>query len=304
MAKPTTNSRLRKTLKKVTAPQTGWLDVFPAIMGRADGTVLTGVNGVVYVRNILNGQLLAVYNSAVPNIPLLQVEVGRRVDTPGLWQVKGTLESFDVPAGSSSGSSVTDHHAQHEFPNSDTVWIDPKQILRLTVLVEDADDFIVRVVGSVIRTTSGLAQINTQSVDLSSHVPAAGALFVTLQADDDGVLSVVEGDVFGSPLAGTFEDVPAPDADQYMIAFVLLYAEQVLLSNDDIRIPHLFHGGGTTFVTWGNISGTLADQTDLQAALDAKLDVDDFPQIVMEDGVTFPPVPITNEDGDDWIYSN
>jgi len=280
MPNQVTNSRLRKVLKKVTTPQTGWLDVFPAILGRADGTVLTGVNGVVYVRNILNGQLLAVYNSAVPNIPLLQVEVGRRVDTPGLWQVKGTLESFNVPAGSSSGGTVADHHQQHEFPHSDTVWIDPKQILRLTVLVEDADDFIVRVIGSVIQTTSGVAQIDSQSLDLSSYLPAAGAVFLTIQADNDGVLSVVEGDVFESPFAGTFADVAAPDVDHHMIAFVLLHDSMTQLSNDDIRIPFQFGGEATVTEPTGSS------------------------RVVMEDGVTFPPVPVTTEDGTDWIYSD
>lgn len=268
--KPLTDTRLRKRLKKVTAPQTGWLDVFPAIMGTANGIVLTGINGVVWVRNILNGQLLAVYNSAVPNIPLLQVEVGRRVDQPGLWQVKGTLESYNVPASSSSSSAVDNHHEQHEFLQTDTVWVDPKQIMQLTVLVADADDFLVRVIGSVIHTSDGVAQISTQTVDLSSYVPTEGALFVIIQADNDGLLSVVDGTPFASPLAGTFADVPAPDADHHMIAFVLLHESMTELSNDDIRLPRLFGGGGAG----GSFDGNVTEQFQFTGIINETLSAD------------------------------
>lgn len=279
MAKPITDSRFRKALKKTRAPQTGWLDVFPAILGRADGTVITAINGVVWVRNILNGQLLAVYNSAVPNIPLLQVEVGRRVDQPGLWQVKGTIESFNVPASSSSSQSVGDHHEQHEFPNSDTIWVDRKQVMQLNVVVLDPENFIVRVYGAPFVTNSNtLGEVETQPVDLSSYVPTEGAVFVTIQSDDDGVLSVLEGIGFASPFAGTKTDVPAPDMDHKWVAYILLHEAMTELSNDDIRIPYQFGGGGGA-------------------------DASNFRRVVMATGITHPPVPVENAEGDDWIYS-
>jgi hypothetical protein len=232
---------IRQRLTKLIDERAGeWLDEQVVWLGDYDQTVLTDTAGMFSARQV-NGKVIKVYNSAhVPPTFDLQVKVGRSKSLPNIWQIIAIRETYTEPA---AGGELAYHHEQHEFPGGDTVWVDPKQILRLTVLVEDAAAFIVRVIGSVIRTTSGIAQVNTQSVDLSSYVPATGAVFVTIQADDDGLLSVVEGDVFASPFIGTFADVPAPDADKYMIAFVLLHE--------------------------GNISGTLSNQTDLQNALDA-----------------------------------
>lgn len=298
---------IKRRLERLIDERSGeWLDEQVVWLGDYDETVLTDVSGVLSARQV-NGKVIRVHNSAhVPPTFDLQVRIGRSKSLPTIWQIIAVRETYISPA---AGGELAYHHEQHEFPGGDTVWIDPKQIMRLTVLVEDGENFIVRVIGSVIRTTSGLAQIGTQSLDLSSYVVTAGAKFLTIQADDDGVLGVVEGDVFGSPLIATFEDVPAPDADKYMIAFVLLYEGQTELVNDDIRIPFMFHGGGTTFVTWGNITGTLADQTDLQDEFDLKADaghehVGIGAELLMEDGVTFPPVPLTNETGDDWMYDN
>src|SRR5690349_14468298 len=187
MKKPI-ETRLRKSLKKLAKPQSGWTDVFLAVMGKADGTVLTGIPGMVWVRNILNGQTLAVYNNTVSNIPLLQVEVGRRVDTPGLWQVKGTIEPFSIPA--SGGPVVAAHHEQHEFPSTDTVSIDRKQFRPLTVLVYDAANFIVKLFGAIVLTSDGVVKIPTQTLDLSAYPTNIGAYFIAIESDDTGALSI------------------------------------------------------------------------------------------------------------------
>jgi hypothetical protein len=297
--KPLTDSRLRKSLRKVSAPQTGWLDVFPAIMGKANGTVLTAIKGIVWVRNVLNGQELTVYNAIAPNQAKLQVEVGRRVDQPGLWQIKGMVEPFSSP---SAVGSVAYHHEQHEFPHGDTIWMRRKQMIELTVLVKDADGFIVQVYGGM----AGNIKVNSQTVDLSSYVVTTGAKFVGIETDGDGALTVNDGNAFDAPAIATKDDLTVPAAGQYTLAWVLLYESQAELSNNDILIPMpaFFNPlGYLSEINWGDIGGTLADQTDLQAALDAlEGGGGGFAEIVMEDGVTFPPVPITTEDGSDWIY--
>jgi len=318
-----TQTRLRKRLRKLSEPHSGWLDVFPAILGKANGTVLTGIAGVVWVHNLLNGQDLAVYNNAVPNTPLLQVEVGQRVDMRGLWQIKGTMEPFSVPS-TSGGTVVGEHHSSHEFPNADTVWVDRKQIKPLTVLVSDAANFLVKLYGAMILTANGVAEIETQTVDLSSYVPAAGAVFVAIESDDDGAISVNEGIGFAAPNVGTVNDVPAPAAGKYTRAYVLLYEGQTALSNSDIVVPMPPDQNPTSGrAIWGAITGTLSDQTDLQAALDLKLA--DAPsdgetygrkdgawevvttggggaQLVMMPDVSSPPVPVETPDGTDWVY--
>jgi len=93
-----TQSRFQKTMKKIIKPQSGWLDVFFAVTGKLDGTVNTGTPGMMYVRDILTGQVLTVYNGISPLDANVHVEVGRRVDEPNLWQIKAIRQSFDVPA--------------------------------------------------------------------------------------------------------------------------------------------------------------------------------------------------------------
>ncbi len=319
MRKPT-ETRLRKSLKKLSQPQTGWTNVFPAIMGKVDGTVLTAIPGLVWIRNILNGQTLAVHNGAVPNIPLLQVEVGKRVDQPGLWQIKGTMEPFSTPATGGTGTPVSEHHSSHEYPNSDTVWIDRKQIKHLTVLVSDAANFIVKLLGGIVLTPNGIVKIATQTVDLSSYVPTDGAVFVSIESDDDGVITVNTGTGFASPAIATVDDIPSPAAGQYTRAYVLLYQGQTALSNNDIVVPMppdfnptAFSGSAHTHVIFNDGEGDPEDVT--AAAADpgvstyaARRDhvhhtsVVSAVELLMEDGPTFPPVPLTNEDGTDWIY--
>ncbi|MCI0554087.1 MAG: hypothetical protein L0287_24320, partial [Anaerolineae bacterium] len=254
----------------------------------------------------INGKEIRVHNSArVPARFNLQVLIGRNKNLQKTWQIIAVRETYDEPAG---GGEIGYHHEQHEFvdgePGPDTVWIDKKQILKLSVLVTDAENFIVTVFGDVIETSSGTAQVNTQTMDLSSYLPTAGAKIIKIQTDDDGVLSVVGGDEYESPLAGAFGNIPPTDPDKHTVCCIVLHEAMEELSNKDIFIPHLFHGGGITFVTWGNVEGDITDQADLMELLDAKMDADSFPQILMEDGVTFPPVPLTNEDGTDWIYDN
>ena len=245
MAKLTTQTRLRKALRKVSAPQTGWLDVFDAIVGRADGTVRTSVPGVIYVRNVLNGQVLAVYNTTGPLRATTQVEVGQRVDMPGFWQVKGVKQVFSSDSGTSAGDEVGFHHAQHEFPHgADVVWMDRKQVLTMTVLVSDGASFIVQVYGGVIRTGDTYVKVASQTFDLSAYVVTAGAVFVNIEADESGVLSAHVGTTFGAPVLASATDIPIPTGGNVLIAAVLMYESQEELTNDQILIPWTIERGG------------------------------------------------------------
>lgn len=238
----------------------------------------TGTPGELFARQA-NDQVITVKNSAhAPAFFDLHVLVRRSRFQPAIWQITEVLEDYDVPAGA---GVIAFHHEQHEFrdiPGPDTVWISRKQILELTVLVSDPAGFIVQVVGAVIRTSSGLAIINNEAIDLSSYVPSSGARFVTIQSSEAGVLSVVSGSSFGSPYLADLANVPEPDPDNYMIAFVLLYEGLESLSDALIRIPHQFHPGGTIFVNWGDILGDIEDQADLSALLGDIVTSEDLPE--------------------------
>jgi hypothetical protein len=222
------NSRLRKTLKKVTQPQTGWLDVFPAVIGKADGTILTGVDGLIYARNFLNGQVLTVYNFVAPNIAGLQVEIGRKVETPGLWQVKGVRETYQVPAGGSQSSASHSH---------DNLFISRDRFMPFLVFPLDGTGFMVQVYGDVIVKEDGsFGSIASQQLDLSSHVPATGALYALIEADEDGVLYVTEGTPVDAKELLTLGDIPSITAGRKPSCAVRLYAGQAQLYRDPASI--------------------------------------------------------------------
>ena len=209
-----------------------WLERIPAWLGNHVGTVATGTAGMIYVRTV-EGQVLIVFNNVAPSEYNILVTIGRSKDQPQLWQVISRREVWDVPAS----SSVVHHHWQHMFDAPDEVPIDRRQILQLSVRVYDAASFIVRVGGSIVPTAAGIRQISTQLIDLSSYVVTAGAKFICIETDDDGVLSINEGSVFDTPEIGTFADIPSPDPGKYHVASVLLYDGQSQLSNNDIRVP-------------------------------------------------------------------
>lgn len=300
------SKRLNKKIEVMSAP---WLDEQLVRLGNYSNEVLSDEAGMYYARQY-NGEVIKVYNGRA-NAPAtfdLHVRVGREKSVPDIWQIIRVQQDYTTPA---EQGYIAPHHKQHEFNQPDMVYIDRRQILQLTVLVSDAAGFIVTVFGSIIRVPAGLAKVETQSVDLSSYVVTTGAKFVNIECDDSGVISVNAGTAFSSPMAATVGNIPAPDPDKFMIATVLLYEGQVELLNTDIAIPYLFFGGGASSMTveWGNVGGILSDQIDLVAALVLKSDTShthgaEGIQLLMEDGVTFPPVPLTNEDGTDWIYND
>jgi hypothetical protein len=226
---------LRKQLNQIIDSRSSeWLDRQVVRLGDLEGQVLTETSGVLYARQV-NGKVIRAYNAAqVPATFDLQVLVGRDRNLPNVWQIIAIRETYGTPAG---GGQLAFHHTQHEFPNSDTVWIDRKQIVPLTVLVHDAANFIVRVFGSIVHTANGIRIINTQLIDLSSYVITSGAKFVSIESDGDGDLSVHDGTVFAAPDVGAYTDIPVPDPGKYLVAFILLHEGQEELSDDDIRVP-------------------------------------------------------------------
>ena len=253
----------KQLTKKIQRESSEWLDVQPAWLGDYSHTVPTGDSGTFYAR-LLNGKVIKVYNQArVPAIFDLYVRIGRRRSIPNVWQIIEVVEAWSTPATS---GQIEYHHQQHEFPNGDTVWVDRKQIVPFTVLVTDAENFIVTVYGGVFVSPTGVVKISTQALDLSSYVSLASAQYVTIETDDDGALTVNStGADFGAPAAATVSYIPAPDPGKYMLAYILLHADQTELSNDDIRVPMPI--------------GILAKDTGMQideAAADTPLDADLF----------------------------
>lgn len=227
-------SPLNRKLKNfVIANSSDWLEQAPAVLGDLNGVVATGVNGMVYAR-FTNGQVVTAFNRIAPLIRDLQVIVGRSKTLSNTWQVILVRENYLTPA---ANGAVAAHHEQHEFPNQDTVWINRKQVTSLTVLVSDPDLFKVQVYGALVRTKNGIVSIENQEIDLSSYVPASGAVYVAIETDEAGTLIINEGTPFLSPEAAILSDVPLPAPDKYTIAFVMLYDVMTELTNEMIGLP-------------------------------------------------------------------
>lgn len=239
-----------------------WIGKQPAWLGRADETVKTGTAGLFYARTI-KGTEIQVYNTArVPPTYDLPVLIGRHRDMPTIWQIIEAREVYDQPVAL---GHMENHEEQHRLGADDMIPIDRKQIIALTVIVSDAANFIVQVYGGLVATAIGLALVANQEIDLSSYAVTAGAVFVNIESNDNGVLSVHVGTAFASKFIATLSNIPVPDPGKYLIATILLYEGQDELLNEDIRVPMPF--------------GYLAKNMGLQiheAAADTPLDADEF----------------------------
>ena len=251
MADP--RKQIRATIKRISDQ---WTDVQPAWLGDLAGVVVTSTPGV-YNARLINGKVVQVYNYArVPADWDMPVKIGRHKASPTIWQIIEGRQAYTVPVG---GSRVEYHHEQHEFMQPDMVMLDIRQIYQFSVLVSDAAGFIVTVYGRVPLTANGYVKIDTQAVDLSSYVVTAGAKFVAIESDDDGILSIQEGTSFDAPEVATSNDLPVPAAGKYTRAFVLFYEGQTELSNDDILVPMPPDFNPAAYQTGTQISDAPAD---------------------------------------------
>jgi hypothetical protein len=203
-------------------------------LGNLSHVVETGTPGLLWARQ-WNGKEIKVINRAnVPSDFDLRVLVGSSVIQPSLWFILLNMEDYLTPA---AGGRIGYHHAQHEFGGPDEVAVNRKQITALTVRVVTAAAFIVLLYGDVANTQNGLIKIDSQYIDLSTYIPDAGAIFVNIETDESGTISIHEGDTFGSPALADIAYVPTPDPGKYLIAFVLLHEGQTELSDGDIHVP-------------------------------------------------------------------
>jgi hypothetical protein len=307
---------IRSALEQILNLNRGeWLEIKGAVLGHPDGvTIETGTPGLVYARTT-NGQPIEVMTNLVPENFDMHVLIGKSVALPDVWQIIASRDPYSVPQNQ---DYIKYHVKQHEWKGPDRGYWDRKQVLQLTVLVVDAENFIVRVFGGTVPGPNGFLTIESQDIDLSSYQITTKAKYTTIETDDDGVLSVNDtGTEFGAPALGAAYLIPTPDDSHATVAIISIFGGQTELLDSHIYIPgQLFwgaSGGGGGPTEWGDITGTLSDQEDLQAALDAlEILIDDLASIVdqkatplvMESGVTHPPVPIENSEGTDWVYSS
>lgn len=236
----------------------------PAFLGNLSGTVPADDAGNVYV-TLVNGEVLTVYNGKVPNQSRLPVVVGygggNRLQVLRSRDVYVTPPYPDVPG----------HASLHTFPGPDTVPVRGEQII--PGLVVPAGSLTVKVYSLAYELSDGWHVLPTQDVDLTSNVPASGAIFALLEADNTGAIVVTEGSAVASRAMLEYSDIPAATSDHYPVAAVKLYLGQtaILQTVIDSDIIDLRWGHVTSSIALGTVGSALES-----AAVDTPLDADTF----------------------------
>jgi hypothetical protein len=202
-----TDARLRKTLKKVSQPQTGWTEEATYVLGKADGTILTGIDGIVYVRHPQNGQVLTVYNNSVAptNRPGLQVTIGKLAGESE-YRIKGFRNAYAVPVAGSAGNNAHTHN---------DMFFSWDRFIPFLVSPLEGGGLNVRITGNVfLKRDNTFAPVENQTLDLESYKPISGAKYVLIEADDDGVIHVNEGETVAAMELLSVTDIPALTNDR------------------------------------------------------------------------------------------
>jgi len=220
---PPLRKLFREKIQKEVDSIDRWVDRFPATIGKADGTILTSTSGIIWVQNVITGQEEEVHNTIAPINRLgLHVIVGRY---PGeiLLRIKEVATVYAIPA---STGETTEAIVQSQF-------IDRDHFLPFLVAPIDGGGFVVDIFGDTfIRSDGTIGAIAKQTFDLSSHVPAAGALYVVIEADDDGIIYATDGVPVDSKEILTLADIPPITPNRRSSCAVRLYDGQVQLYRD------------------------------------------------------------------------
>lgn len=253
--------KLKNLFKKRNASQSGWIDVFPAKLGKADGTILTDTVGIIYVRHVVNGQVYEVYNDGAPTDKFgLQVEVGRRIGEKEL-RIKSVRGVYNQPANPAVNVNTL----------LSELFIGRDRFLPFLVFPINGGGLVVNIYGDVFLKSDGtFGYVANQTLDLTSYVPASGAKFVLIEADDSGVIYVTAGTAVDSKELLTPSDIPAVTTGRIPSTAVRLYTGQTQLYrdpnsiNDFVDVRSITAGGG------GGGSGSFMDLTTDQTAAGIK----------------------------------
>ena len=190
----------------------------PAFLGDLSGNVKADNNGGVYVL-LFSGEVQIVRNDEVPPIPRLPVIIGYDKKDSTL-RVLRMREAFNNPPYVNLPA-----HADktHQWPNIDTLWVRPEQILSGIAL--PGGGMIVELVGFVYYL-NGFHLLNTQPIDFTSYVPISGANYVLAQVDESKVISFVVGDSKPSREMLEYEDIPATTTGNKWLFAVKMYFGQ------------------------------------------------------------------------------
>jgi hypothetical protein len=215
-----------KAINKISNPKRR---LIPARMGSGKDyvSISTGIPNKIWVTYEGSGQIAQVWNLRLPSVAGLRVLVGEDPNYPGLLQViRERLQPGGTPI-----TQLGAHHETHEIYGSDKVNVSGNQIIPLNV-VPIAGTFTVIIKDAIILAGDVWAYVNPQNLDLTSSVPAAGALWALIQSDASGVCTLKLSDTVTAKALLTIDGIPLPDNAFFPLCAVRLYAGQTELRLD------------------------------------------------------------------------
>lgn len=265
------------------------LQRMPAVIGDGQGHVSpSGVKNLVYC--IIGNNVATVFNSRVTPKYGTRVWVGYAPEEPTLFQVLSTRSESpsldDVGAGYAPAKR---YEWMATGGGQDPLWVHLRAFtfLRLT----PAGGMVARIERGWIRSAGVFINVPQSDTDLTAYVPSgtSAALFVLLTIDNAGAVTVTVG-ATKTLSTLTAMDIPdAPSNAEFICGAVRLYDGQTEIRESrvntdivDLRFTRLSTSSGG--VAWGDITGTLSAQTDLQSALDERVALLDADYVELTNG--------------------
>lgn len=308
------NRKLEKLSEFFLDRQDGWLGNYAEVVD------VPNKEGMVYVR-LQSGQVVEAFNKVAPSIHNWAVTVGRDKSQPHVFRV---LEERMVHPGGKTPAYIKFHHEQHEFPGPDTVFVYRDQFMPL--LVYPLGGLSLQLFGDMIYSIgmSNPIRVPDTVIDMTGYIPSSGARYILIEVETDGSLNYITGTSSDSreilEVSGT---IPAPTAGSIPVCAVITYQGQTVIRRDleqrdivDLRMFTMGNGDAHSHTNvalddisdvdaptpadgdvlmWNSVDGEWQAQTLASGATRAL-------QLVMEPGVTNPPVPVENVDGTDYVY--
>ena len=179
---------------------------------------------LVYIR-FANNQVARAINKLAPLIYNYPIVVSRN-DYSSQWEVVELRQVY----GGTNLQALKDHHATHEYPSQDTVWIRDSQFMPLLVLPFSGST--VSLFGGVVRQNEQYYIIDNQSLDLSSYQPEVYAVWALIEIVN-GIVTVTLSAEYDSRDNLTYDLIPIGTG--YPLCAIMLYGQDAIQRNNEIN---------------------------------------------------------------------
>lgn len=221
-----------------------------AYAGDGEGNVYTSQANYYLVRYPLaSSPTVEIYNNRINLIDGLRIIVGYTAYQPNLLQVLDVadqrLDGVDpndnpVSPGDVGYSTVAPHWVNHQYLGADSGYINWRQMSALGVFPTYPASLSVTIWPGTIPRPGADIDVDYQTVDLTSHVPASGARYVLISFDSTGAVVATDGAIKAGGFAAlTNADIPDTPVGNWRSCAILMYLGQTAIVENASEIDFL-----------------------------------------------------------------